>query len=105
MDSDVTEENVQQLRVLPIQDRGNRLHFRSRKLPRFVTNLSKPKTPKKMGRRFFDEIEFFEWKFFRMLPLLRDNDRPNSTQPIDLPIDVQHLQLEKSRTIKRDNRP
>src|SRR5947209_19481396 len=104
MNSDVSEENVQQLRVFPIQNRANRLHFGCGELPWFVANLPKPKASEKMAAGFLDQIDFVERKFSGMLPLLRDNDRPNPMQAGDLPIDVQHLRLQKRRAIKRDNR-
>ena len=105
MDGDVAEENVEQLRISSIQNAGDLLRFMRRKLPGPVANLPKPEAPQKMGRRFFDDVDLFEWKFVRVLSLLCDDNRLNALKPGDLPVNVQHLRLEKRRAVKRDGGP
>ena len=57
-----------------------------------------------MRRRFSDDRDRFKGKPLRFLALLRDHDRPKSLQRSDLPVDVQHLRLEKRRAIAGDDR-
>jgi hypothetical protein len=54
--------------------------------------------------RFFDSLDFFEGKLFRIFPLLRDDKRFDPLQRGDLPVDVKHLGLEEGRAVKRDDR-
>ncbi len=104
MDRDVTEKNVQKLRAFPVQNRGDRPYFPHRQLPGLVANLPKPEAPQKMSGRFLDNLDFLERKLFRILPFLRDHDRLHALETGDLPIDVQHLRLEKGCAVKRDYR-
>src|SRR5215471_14510749 len=105
MDRDVPEKNVQELRVLSLQNFGDGAHFALRNLPWLVANLSKPEATQKMERGFLDEMDLIERKRFGVLAFLGDDDRLNLSEPGDLPVDVQHLRLEKCRAIECGNRP
>ena len=52
-----------------------------------------------------DEMDLMEWKFLWILAFLGDNDGLNLLESANLPVDVQHLRLEKRRAIECDNRP
>jgi hypothetical protein len=57
-----------------------------------------------MQKRFPDEENGLERKSVRLFPFLRDYNWAEPLQPGDLPVDVQHLRLEKGRTITGNNR-
>src|SRR5262249_742920 len=105
MDRDVAEKNVQELRVLSLQNFGDGAHFARRNLPRLVANLSEPETTQKMERGLFDETDLIEGKRFGVLAFLSDNDGLKLLESGNLPVDVKHLRLEKCRAIKCDDRP
>src|SRR5947199_5192678 len=104
MDGDVTKKNVQQLRVLPIQNRSQRADFSLRNLPRTVADLPKPEPSHKMHRRLSDDVDLIERKAVRILAFLSDNNRSDAAKAGNLPVNVQHLRLEKGRAIKRGDR-
>ncbi len=62
-----------------------------------------PKAPRKMHRRFPDQEDRLEGEPLRFLAFLRDHDRAKTLQSRDLPVDVEHLRLEKSRAIRSDD--
>ena len=82
---------------------GQRAAFARRHLPRFVVQLSKPKPPQKMGRPFPDDVNLIEWKLGGVLAFLRDDEWPHPPERGDLPVDMQHLRLEKRRAITSDD--
>jgi hypothetical protein len=96
---------VQELRVLSLQNFSDGAHFARRNLPRLVANLSKPKATQKMERGLLDEMDLIEGKRFGVLAFLGDYNRLKLLESGNLPVDVQHLRLEKCRTIKCNNRP
>src|SRR5258708_5371005 len=57
-----------------------------------------------MRRRSCDDVDLIEWKPLRVLAFLGDNGWLNATKAGDLPVNVQHLRLEKGRAIKGDDR-
>ena len=54
------------------------------------------------GWLFYD-TNFREWKTVCILAFLREDDRSHSLKGNDLPIDVEHLWLEKGRAIGCDD--
>src|SRR5437868_11612706 len=105
MHGDVPEINVKQLRVHFATNRGQLPHFRWRNLPGRVLHLFEPEPANEMRRWFSDDRDFLEWIPLGFLALLRDHERLNALERSDLPVDVQHLRLEKSRAITGDYRP
>ncbi len=93
MDRDVSEINVEKLRLVSVEQALKAPHFRGRNLPGRITQRAKPKTSQKMGGRLSHEKDRLEGKPLRFLALLCDDDRPKAFQGRDLPIDVQHLRL------------
>ena len=53
---------------------------------------------------FGDDLDLVEWKLLRIFALLRDNERLDACEGRDLPVDMQHLRLEKSRAVKSGDR-
>ena len=58
-----------------------------------------------MRRRFSDDVDLVERKLFGILALLSDDDWLDAPKSGDLPVDVQHLRLEKSRAVKSGDWP
>src|SRR5947207_3556071 len=73
-------------------------------MPGFFLNLPKPETQPKVHRRFSDDVDLIERKLLRILALLRDDNWLDPAKSGDLPVDVQHLRLEKSRAVKGGDR-
>ena len=57
-----------------------------------------------MQGRFCDDIDLIERKQVRIFTLLRDHDWVKAAEAGYLPVDVQHLRLEKRRAIKGGDR-
>src|SRR6266478_2332017 len=57
-----------------------------------------------MQRRFCDDVDLIERKQVRIFTLLRDHDWVKAAEAGYLPVDVQHLRLEKGRAIKGGDR-
>ncbi len=53
-----------------------------------------------MAPRFLDYVDFLKRKLFRIFALLCDDNRQNSLQRSDLPVDVEHLRFQKRRAVK-----
>ena len=104
MDRDVPEINVQQLRLVLVEQMLDLQHLAVRNLPGRVAHCPKPEAPQKMRRRFSDDEDRRKRKPLRLLALLRDDHRPKPLERGDLPVDVQHLRLEKRRAITGDDR-
>ena len=102
MNGYLTEINVEQARVRSIQNSQQRFEFDPRDLPRFVEQLTEPETPQEMGCWFRHDVNGLKWKRFGVLPLLRDNERTDTSEAGDLPVDVRHLRLEKCRAVGCD---
>ena len=51
-----------------------------------------------------DDMNSLEWKALGIFPFLRDHYRSASFQRCDLPVNMQHLRLEKRRAVTSDNR-
>jgi len=100
----MAEKNVQELRVGALEGRDQRAAFARRHLPRFVVQLSKPKPPQKMDWPFPNDVNLIEWKLGGVLTLPRDDEWPHPPERADLPVDVQHLRLEKRGAITRNDR-
>jgi len=66
--------------------------------------LSEPETPQKMQGRFCYDVDRIERKQVRIFTLLRDDDWVKAAEAGYLPVDVQHLRLEKRRAIKGGDR-
>src|SRR5213596_683560 len=102
MHGDVAEENVNQLRVLALQNLVNRAPLAAGNLPRLIANLPEPEPAQKMRHRSRHDVDLIERKFFRVLAFSRDDDGPDAAQAGQLPINVQHLGLEERRAIECD---
>ena len=100
----MAEKNVQKLRVGALESREQPVPFARRDLPRLIVQLSKPKPPQKMSRRFRNDLDLIKWKLGGVLALLRDDEGPHALERGDLPVDVQHLRFEKRRAITGDDR-
>ena len=57
-----------------------------------------------MSRRSWNDVDLIQRELLRILALLRDDDWLNPAKSGDLPVDVQHLRLEKRRAIKGGDR-
>src|ERR1700736_4856553 len=57
-----------------------------------------------MRRRFSGDVDLIERKPVHMLAFLRDDNWLDPPKSRDLPINVQHLRLEKRRTVEGDDR-
>src|SRR5450432_1493537 len=104
MNRDVSEINMQQSRAVFGKDADDLRRFGGRHLPRRIPNASKPKAPQKMHRGFWDHDDRLKRKSFRFLALLRDDERPETLERRDLPVDVEHLRLQERRAITSDDR-
>src|ERR1700730_1599207 len=105
MHGDVTEIDVQQLRVRPVQNSAQSVDLDARNLPRPVEQLPEPKPAQEMSGRFTDQGNRLKREEFVIFPVLRYNDRPDALERGNLPVDVQHLRFEKGCAIRCDNRP
>ena len=104
MDRDVSEINVQELRLVLREHILEPTYFGVRYLPGRVLQITKPKAAQEMRDRFSNQTDRIEGEARGFLTLLRDYDRTETLQRGDLPVDVQHLRLEKRRAIAGDNR-
>ena len=96
----MAEKNVQELRVNALQSRDQSALFAGRDLPRLIAQLSKPKPPQEMRGRFSYETNVIKGKTCSVLALLRDDKWSHAPERGDLPVDVEHLRLQKRRAIK-----
>src|SRR5207253_1075760 len=67
--------------------------------------LPKPEASQKMCCRFSDNIDRLEREEIGVLTLLRDDNRADACQSGNLPIDMQHLRLEKCCAVRCNSRP
>ena len=104
MHGDMPEINVKQFGLHFAQNGGQLFHFSRRNLPGRFLHLFEPEPANEMRRRFSDDRDFLEWISLRFLALLRDHERLEALERSDLPVDVQHLRLEKGRAIKGGDR-
>ena len=104
MDSDMPEINVEQLRIVAIENCPQLLLFTARNLPRRFSKLLEPEPAQEMSWRFADDFHGRKWESRRLLTFLRDHDRAKPLQRRNLPVDVQHLRLEKCRAVTRCDR-
>src|SRR3954454_23715079 len=104
MDRDMAEIDVQQPRSVAIEHLHQTHGFAPGNHPRRIAELTKPNTPQGSRRRLGTNCQLLERKLIRVLSLLRDDDRPDTAERRDLPIDVEHLRLEKCRAIRGDYR-
>ena len=104
MDRDVPEINVEQLRLIFLEQMLDLQDLAVRNLPGRFSHRPKPEPPQEMRRRFSDDKDRFKRKPLRLLALLRDDHRPKPLQRGYLPVNVQHLRLEKRRAIAGDDR-
>ena len=104
MDGDMPEINVEQLRIITIENCPQLLLFTARNLPRRVLKLLEPEPAQEMSWRFADNLDRRKWESRLFLTFLRDHDRTKPLQRRDLPVDVQHLRLEKCRAVTRCDR-
>ena len=104
MHSNVPEINMKQLSISPFENRKQLVQFSRRYLPWRLANLLKPKTSQKVRCRFSDNVDGRKGKSFCLLALLCDDDRAETFERCDLPVDVQHLRLQKRRAITGDDR-
>jgi|ERR1700730_6465789 hypothetical protein len=104
MDCDVPKKNVEKLRVVSVQNASDGGQFSAGNLPRLIVNLSEPEAPQKVGRRLFDDIDLIERKPVGIFSLLGNDHRLDAPKRGDLPVDVQHLRLEKCRAVKSNDR-
>src|ERR1051326_1651430 len=56
-----------------------------------------------MRRRFFVDVAPVEWKTDGVFTFLRNDDRLNTMESGDLPVNVQHLRFKKRRAVKCDD--
>ena len=91
------------LRIRLLQNSSKSVDLDPRNLPRPVEQLPKPKSPQEMCRRFADDVNGLKREEIGIFPFLRDHDRPDALERGDLPVDVQHLRLEKRRAIRGDD--
>ena len=101
MDGDMPEINVEQLRIVAIENCPQLLLFTARDLPRRVLKLLEPEPAQEMSWRFADNLNGRKWESRRLLTFLRDHDWTEPLQRRDLPVDVQHLRLEECRAVTR----
>jgi hypothetical protein len=66
--------------------------------------LPEPNTAQEMRRRLGNNLDCLKWITLGLFAFLRDHDRNASFQGGDLPVDMQHLGLEKRRAITSDDR-
>ncbi len=104
MDRDVPEINVQQLRFGVVQYALELQDLAVGNLPGRCAQFSKPKAAQEMRRRFSDDKDRVERKPLCLFALLGDDHRPKPLQRGYLPVNVQHLRLEKRRAVAGDDR-
>ena len=78
MNRDMSEINMQKLRLILMEQALNPVHFATRDLPGGVPQSSKPEPAQKMGRRLSNDEDRFEWKPLCFLSLLRDDNWPKT---------------------------
>ena len=103
MNRDVAEINVQQIRASGSEHADEFRGFVAGDPPGRIAQLPEPNPSEEMRRRFRNDDDVAEGKTLGFLALLRDDDGPEPLERSDLPIDVEHLRLEKGRTIGRDD--
>src|SRR5205807_5674923 len=75
-----------------------------RNLPRFITQLPEPKASQEMRCRLGNHVNLIKRVASSLFALLRNHHRNTSFQACKLPINMQHLWLEKCRAITSDDR-
>ena len=73
-------------------------------MPRLITQLSKPKTPKDMCSRLGNDVKRLKGIVRGVFAFLRNHDRSALFQTGDLTVDMHHLWFEKRRAITSNNR-
>ena len=101
----MAKENMEETSILPFENLGQLAQFPGRNLPGQITNLAKPEAPQKMKSRPWNDINLIHRKPRGVFSLLRDYHRLKTLEAGDLPVDVEHLRLQKSRAIERDDWP
>ena len=105
MDRDVSEINVEQLRLVFIEQMLDQQRLRGGEICQGAfRNVRNQNRRRKCVVGFPTTKTGSKGKTLRLLALLRNDHRPKALQRGDLPVDVQHLRLEKRRAIAGDDR-
>ena len=100
MDGDMPEINVEQLRLVSDRELSAAVAASPVEICHgaFRSCLNQNRR-RKCSRRFADDLHGRKWESRLLLTFLRNHDRAKPFQRRDLPVDVQHLRLEKCRAV------
>ena len=104
VDADVAEVDVEQAGVDGAQPFQDPASFTAVNGNGAAEELFLPDPPQRMGAGFGEDVHVREGKGVGVLPLLGEHDRAEAAQRGDLPIDVEHLRLEKGDDVGADDR-
>src|SRR5882724_737365 len=97
----VAEINMHQINAAPRQKRSQHLVLPSIDHRRSPFNELEPSVAQKIHPLLWNDFDVGKWKPLRVLQLFGHNKGINPTQCFYLPVNVQHLRLEKARAIAR----
>ena len=103
VDSDLAKVNVQEASVGSTQEAQQGTQLCIRNLPWRVADLPEPKPPQEMCCRLGKNLDRLKWEALGLLAFLCDDHWSASFQGGDLPINMQHLRLQKRRAITGDS--